>query len=89
MQFSVEDGHIGFDWLLLRDENIRDRSRYEHFAASLGYKVVSKKENGVEYLRAVEGDLPRLCEGVLRELYGKNENSTIGLLVPQGVPWPH
>ncbi|HXB02440.1 MAG TPA: hypothetical protein VNV15_06445 [Opitutaceae bacterium] len=88
LQFYVEEGRIGFDWVLLGLPNIRDREKYERLAASLGYKVVPKNKNGVNYLRTEEGDLPRLCEHVLYDLYGKKADSRIGLLILQGMPWP-
>ena len=68
--------------------NIRDRVKFERLAASLNCKVVSKEKNGVKYLRTVNGDLPLLCDCVLRDLYGKNMESRIGLVVPKGMPWP-
>jgi len=85
IQFSVEDGHIGFDWLLVGEQNIKDRSNYEQFAKALGYAVVSKKENGVKYLRTMKGDLPGLCQRVLFTLYGKRADSKIGLVVPHNM----
>lgn len=87
LQFCFEDGCAGFDWVLLGQPNIRDRKKYEQLAASLGYKVLSKEKNGVHYLRTTEGDLPRLCERVICDLYGKKKDSRIGLLT-RGIQWP-
>jgi hypothetical protein len=87
LQFSFEDGAIGFDWVLLGPPNIRDQKEYEKLAASLGYKVLPKEGNGVHYLRTVDGDLPRLCKRVIVDLYGKKENSRVGLLT-RGIKWP-
>ena len=87
LQFSYEDGTIGFDWVLLGPPNIRDRKKYEQMASSLGYEILSKERNGVHYLRTVNGDLPRLCERVIMDLYGKKKDSRIGLLT-RGIRWP-
>lgn len=87
LQFCFEDGSVGFDWVLLAPPNIRDQKKYERLASSLGYKVVAKKQNGVRYLRTTEGDLARLCERVMCDLYGKAKESRIGLLT-RGVQWP-
>jgi len=87
LQFCFENGSIGFDWVLLGAPNIKDRERYVQLATSLGYKVLPKEGNGVRYLRTTEGDLPRLCERVLGDLYGKNMDSKIGLLT-RGIQWP-
>jgi hypothetical protein len=86
LQFCFEDGCIGFDWVLLGQPNIRDQEKFVQLATSLGYKVIPKERNGVKYLRTTEGDLPRLCERVTCDLYGKNKESKIGLLT-RGIPW--
>jgi hypothetical protein len=80
LQFCFEDGMIGFDWVLLGSANIRDQEKYKQLATSMGYRVIPKEKNGVKYLRTTEGDLPRLCERVTYELYGKKKDSRIGLL---------
>ena len=87
IQFSVEGGRIGLDWVLLGPLNNRDRGRYERLVGSLSYKFVAKDKDGVNYLRIEEGDLPRLCEKVICDLYSMGKESKIGLLV-HGVSWP-
>ena len=87
LQFCFEEGRAGFDWVLLGQPNIRDRKKYEQLAASLGYKTVPKEKNGVQYLRTTDGDLPRLCDRVICDLYGKKKDSRIGLL-SRGIQWP-
>ncbi len=87
LQFCFEDGSMGFDWVLLGQPNVRDPKKYEQLAASLGFKVLPKEKNGVHYLRTTGGDLPRLCEHVICDLYGKKRDSRIGLLT-RGITWP-
>jgi len=87
LQFCFEEGSAGFDWVLLGQPNIRDRKNYEELAASLGYKTFPKEKNGVHYLRTTDGDLSRLCERVICDLYGKKKDSRIGLLT-RGIKWP-
>jgi hypothetical protein len=87
IQFYFEDGRVGLDWVLLGSPNLRDKEKYERLATSLGYKLVAKEKNGVNYLRAEEGDLPRLCERAICDLYSLQRDSKIGLLL-HGIPWP-
>jgi hypothetical protein len=87
LQFCFEDGRAGFDWVLLGQPNVRDRKKYEQLAAALGYKTLLREKNGVQYLRTTEGDLPRLCERAICDLYGKKKGSRIGLLT-RGIRWP-
>jgi len=87
IQFSFEGGRIGLDWVLLGAPNVRDREKYERLVGSLGYKIVAKEEPGVKYLRVEEGDLPRLCEKAICDLYSLGKESKVGLLV-HGMSWP-
>jgi hypothetical protein len=87
IQFSIEDGEIGLDWCLLAQTNIRDREKFDRFAASLGYSSRFKVMNDVEYLRIEEGDLPSLCTKVIREMYGQAPDATLDMVV-EGFKWP-
>jgi len=87
IQFYFEDGRIGLDWVLLGPQNIQDQEKYKRLAKSLGYKVFAKEKNRVRYLRTEEGDLPRLCERAIIDLYSLRQDSKIGLLI-HGMRWP-
>ena len=86
VQFSIERGQIGFDWVLLGPANIRDKEKYVQLAGRLGYKVVEREMNNVKYLRAEEGDLPSLCEASIRDLYSIPSDAELGL-IPEGFSW--
>jgi len=87
LQFSVEHGQIGFDWVLLGPPNIRDKEKFVRLAEKLGYKPVACEMNKVKYLR-VEGDgLPRLCEASIRDLYSMPPDTDLNL-IPEGFTWP-
>jgi hypothetical protein len=87
IQFSFENGRIGLDWVLLSPPNIKDREQYERLATSLGYKINAKEKDGVKYLRIEDGDLPRLCEKAICDLYSLRKESKVGLLVHL-MSWP-
>jgi hypothetical protein len=60
IQFSMEDGNPGFDWVLLSPTNIEDRDRFVAFAESKGYDAREMEMNNVRYLRVEGGDLVQL-----------------------------
>ena len=87
LQFSIEQGQIGLDWVLLGPLNLRDKEKFLQFAGKLGYKVVAREGNKVKYLRVEEGDLPKLCEASIRDLYAISSDTGLGF-IPEGFTWP-
>ena len=88
VQFSVEGGHAGFDWVLICEVNRRDREKFMALAQRLGHLVRKHKaRNGCEYLRAEDGDLAALCRASILELYELPESAELDL-VWQGFDWP-
>jgi len=87
LQFSIEQGQIGLDWVLLGPLNLRDKEKFLQFAGKLGHKVVAREGNKVKYLRVEEGDLPKLCEASIRDLYAISSDTGLGF-IPEGFTWP-
>jgi hypothetical protein len=86
VQFSVEDGRRGFDWVLLGAANVRDGKRYVAFAQSLGYQPTLVESNGVGYWRVEQGDLSSLCEAVITGMYQHPTDEPIEMIV-EGFDW--
>jgi len=88
VQFSVEDGRVGLDWVLIAEVNRRDRQKFAELARRLGHTVTEHKaRNGCEYLRTEDGDLVELCRASITDLYGLAQSAELGL-VWQGFDWP-
>jgi len=88
VQFSIEDGKIGFDWVLICEQNIQDKDKFLELAKRLGHKVVANEwKNGVKYLRVEDGDLPKLCEASMRDLYAMPPDANLELVL-EGINWP-
>lgn len=87
LQFSIEHGRIGFDWVLRAAVNIRDQKRFREFAHDQGYSVAAEQLNGVNYFRVENGDLPGLCKKVMQAMYGAPPDGQLGLMV-SGITWP-
>ena len=88
VQFSIEDGRVGLDWVLVGPRNIEDQSRFTLLAVSLGHKPQLKERNKVRYLRVVDGEIPALCAAVVSQLYGLGPTDQMELIV-EGIEWNH
>jgi hypothetical protein len=86
VQFSVEDGRIGLDWVLVSPLNVAEESRVLSLFNREGRPVETRSKNGVSYLRTEEGDLAALCEILLARLFGVTAEQEL-TLVADGVTW--
>jgi hypothetical protein len=86
VQFSMEHGRPGFEWVLLAPRNIEDKQRYLDFARRAGFAPKEMAMNGVSYLRVEDGDLARLCIDVITKMYGVSATKPVELLV-EGFEW--
>jgi hypothetical protein len=87
IQMSVQNGRLGFDWVLLGPRNIEDEQKFRTFARAHGFEPVSQSENGVSSLRVECPDVPKFTASVVTELYGRPQNEPVGL-VYEGFDWP-
>ncbi len=60
LQFSIERGQLGLDWVLLSPTNIADKAQIETFIRERGHSARETQVNGVRYLRVEDGDLAAL-----------------------------
>ena len=81
LQFSIQDGTLGFDWVLLGPRNIADEVRIAEFIASKGHTVTEMGINDVEYLRVEDGDICELGLSIIEEFYKMPRDADIGILV--------
>lgn len=81
LQYSVCNGIVGMEWVLLGPRNIADKNMLTKFIRGYGHKVAVKEMNGVSYLRVEDGDITQLGMGVVQEFYGIGTDVAMGLLV--------
>jgi hypothetical protein len=86
IQFSVENGKAGFDWVLLAPRNIEDEALFVDFARQRGYTPARHEMNNVKYLRVEAGDIARLCSDVISELYRIPASMKVELIT-EGFAW--
>ena len=69
IQFSVEDGRTGLDWILMSPANIEEKPKVIQYAASKGVEWQEKEMNDWLYLRIEQGDVVGLCTSLIENLY--------------------
>ena len=69
VQFSVEDGITGLDWILMSESNKREKQRVIQYALSKGTEWKECEMNNWIYLRIGRGDLVELCTSLIKDLY--------------------
>ena len=87
IQFSVERGVVGLDWLLISPTNIRDVSTFERLVSEGKHTPQRLTQNDVSYLRVEDGDVVALFQRVLKEMYDVTEDEVLEV-VAEGVTLP-
>ena len=86
LQFSIENGRPGLDWVLLAPANVRDQARFSRLVEERGYRAEQREMNNVLYLRVEQGNLAELAVSVMQDLYGLSDTAPVELLV-EGFNW--
>jgi hypothetical protein len=87
LQFSIEEGVVGLDWVLLSPPNVADREKIKEFAAKLGHSFVEREKNQVRYLRATGPDIAGLGAKIIQEFYQIGPETGLELIA-EGFDWP-
>ncbi len=69
IQYSVEDGKTGLDWILMSPANIEEKPKVIQYAASRGVEWQEREMNDWLYLRIEQGDVVGLCTSLIEDLY--------------------
>lgn len=70
LQFSIENGVIGLDWVLLTPRNRADKDRVATFIKQRNHTIVAKETKLGRYLRVEDGNLAELGVQIVGEFYG-------------------
>jgi hypothetical protein len=79
LQYSIEGGKLGLDWVLMDPHNIADRDKVATFIAGQHFAVIRRDGNGVKYLRVEGTGLAELGLKIVRELYQVKDNAPMTL----------
>jgi hypothetical protein len=86
LQFSIENGVTGLDWVLLSPRNIADKEALSAFIASSGHAVSEHEMNDVKYLRVEGSGVSELGVKICREFYHLTPDEKMELLA-EGFEW--
>ena len=88
LQYSLEDGVLGVDWVLLANRNLEDKDQFLQCFRGAGAHVEEKQgRNGVRYLRATGPfDLVRVGQAFLTAVYGVKVEDPLELII-MGFDW--
>lgn len=85
-QFSIENGRVGFDWVLLSELNVAARDRVTAFFERRRSPLAMNTMNDVNQLRTETGDLVALSRDLLRSVFGVTEGQNMELIA-EGFTW--
>ena len=87
LQFSVEDGSIGLDWVLIADRNVQDKESFVEISNKNDLEIQELAGNGVKYVRVVGSSVfSKLAKEVLENMYGVSNETEMQLIVT-GFEW--
>ena len=86
LQYSMEAGVVGLDWVLLGGRNIEDAEAIKAFALSRGFELNHREMNQVEFLRTEEPGIAELGLSLITGFYHYKPTTKIKLLV-EGFEW--
>ena len=87
LQYSVEQGAVGLDWVLLGQTNTADKEKVSAFAAQMGHPMTERVMNDVHYLRTEGRDLDMLGSNIISRFYGVPREKKLDLIT-DGFDWP-
>ena len=81
LQYSIENGRLGFDWVLIAPQNVKDESSVTDFIKRLGYTSSKREMNDVRYLRVEGKGIEDLGLKILRDFYHLAADAKLELIV--------
>ena len=87
LQYSIEGGVIGLDWVLTGPRNVADQEKVREFASGLGQSLVEEEKNKVRYLRVTGRGIVELGERIVLDFYRVKPETKLELIA-EGFTWP-
>lgn len=81
LQYSIENDKVGFDWVLIAPQNVKDEDGITAFLTKQGSPVSKREMNDVRYLRVEGNGIEDLGAKVLRDFYHLPSDTKLELIV--------
>ncbi len=86
LQYSIDGGVVGLDWVLIGPRNIADRAKVSEFALHLGYRLDEHEMNKVRYLRLTGSGISEVGVRVIQDFYKMGPDTKLGMIT-EGFKW--
>lgn len=86
LQYSIESGTVGMDWVLIGPRNIADREKISEFASKLGHRLDEREMNGVHYLRVTGSGISELGAKIIQDFYHISPGTKLEMIT-EGFKW--
>ena len=86
LQYSIDGGVVGIDWVLIGPRNVADRARVIDYALRLGYRLEERNENECPFLRMTGSGISELGAGIIHDVYKIDRHTKLELMT-QGFEW--
>lgn len=86
LQYSIDDGVVGMDWVLAGPRNIADKAKVMELATKLGYRL-EECCLAERYLRMTGNGISELGSRIIQDLYKIDADKKLDLVV-EGFEWP-
>ena len=80
LQYSIENGRVGLDWVLLSAANVADKDDIVEFAAERHHQFSEREQNGVHYLRVEDEGIASLGLQIVTEFYRRSIDSDLDVV---------
>lgn len=86
LQYSIEQGVVGFDWVLIGPRNVADRDRIAEIATVLGFQLQEREMNQVRYLRVTGRGIADLGIAIIQDFYRIDPTAKVRMIT-EGFEW--
>ncbi len=87
IQFSIQEGRVGLDWVLINKANVSGKEAFERLLDAAGASYRELEGNGVRYIRTEDDRAPQLCRRVVKEIFDVDAGASLTLIV-ESFEWP-
>jgi len=86
LQYSIDGGVVGFDWVLSGLRNIADKAKIVELASKLGHRLEERDENDCRFLRLTGSSISEFGARIIQDVYNIDPNTKLEIIT-EGFKW--